>query len=122
MTEYRLKSTRILKFALGLFASGTLVFAAWRGRESALVFLATAGISALSLWVLARSIDILSDRHPSRLKGIGFVVRFLLYGFALSAILKVYPGHSLELFFGIFLSVMAIGLEALFESHNNART
>ncbi len=122
MTDYRTKSNKILKVALALALLGAAVFAAWRGLESATAFLATAAISVLSLWVLARGIDILGQGKTSWLKGFGFVVRFLVYALALSAILKVYPGHPLELFFGIFLSILAIGVEALIESYTNART
>lgn len=122
MTEYRLKSNKILKAAAALAALGFAVFAIWRGLDSALAFLSTAGISVLSLWVLARGIDLLDQGRTSWLKGFGFVVRFLVYALALSAILKVYPGHSLEVFFGIFLSILAIGIEALIESYKNART
>ena len=122
MTEYRLKSNKILKVAAALAALGFAVFAIWRGLDSALAFLSTAGISVLSLWVLARGIDLLGEGRTSLLKGFGFVVRFLVYALALSAILKVYPGHSLEVFFGIFLSILAIGIEALIESYKNART
>ncbi len=122
MTEYQLKSNKILKVAAALAALGFAVFAVWRGLDSALAFLSTAGISVLSLWVLARGIDLLGEGRTSWLKGFGFVVRFLVYALALSAILKVYPGHSLEVFFGIFLSILAIGIEALIESYKNART
>ena len=122
MTEYQLKSNKILKVAAALAALGFAIFAIWRGLDSALAFLSTAGISVLSLWVLARGIDLLGEGRTSWLKGFGFVVRFLVYALALSAILKVYPGHSLEVFFGIFLSILAIGIEALIESYKNART
>jgi hypothetical protein len=122
VTEYRLKSNKILKVAAALAALGFAGFTIWRGLDSALAFLSTAGISVLSLWVLARGIDLLGQGSTSWLKGFGFVVRFLIYALALSAILKVYPGHSLEVFFGIFLSILAIGVEALIESYKNART
>ncbi len=122
MTEYRVKSNQILKVAGGLAVIGLLVFLVWRGVDSALAFLSTAGVSVLSLWVLARGIDLLGQGRTSWLKGFGFVVRFLVYALALSAILKVYPSHSLEVFFGIFLSILAIGIEALIESYTNART
>jgi len=122
VTEYRLKSNKILKVAAALATLGFAVFGIWRGLDSALAFLSTAGISVLSLWVLARGIDLLGQGSTSWLKGFGFVVRFLVYALALSAILKVYPGHSLEVFFGIFLSILAIGIEALIESYKNART
>ncbi len=122
MTEYRLKSNKILKVAAALAALGFTIFVICRGPDSALAFLLTAGISVLSLWVLARGIDLLGEGRSSWLKGFGFVVRFLVYALALSAILKVYPGHSLEVFFGIFLSILAIGIEALIESYKNART
>ncbi|MCX6611502.1 MAG: hypothetical protein NTW74_11705 [Acidobacteria bacterium] len=122
MTEYQIKSNKILKVAAALAGVGFSVFAIWRGLDSALAFLSTAGISVLSLWVLARGIDLLGEGRTSWLKGFGFVVRFLVYALALSAILKVYPGHSLEVFFGIFLSILAIGIEALIESYKNART
>jgi hypothetical protein len=122
VTEYRLKSNKILKVAAALAALGFAVFTIWRGLDSALAFLSTAGISVLSLWVLARGIDLLGQGSTSWLKGFGFVVRFLVYALALSAILKVYPSHSLEVFFGIFLSILAIGVEALIESYKNART
>jgi hypothetical protein len=122
VTEYRLKSNKILKVAAALAALGFAVFTIWRGLDSALAFLSTAGISVLSLWVLARGIDLLGQGSTSWLKGFGFVVRFLVYALALSAILKVYPSHSLEVFFGIFLSILAIGVEALNESYKNART
>jgi hypothetical protein len=122
VTEYRVKSNQILKVAGGLAVIGLLVFLVWRGVDSALAFLSTAGVSVLSLWVLARGIDLLGQGRTSWLKGFGFVVRFLVYALALSAILKVYPSHSLEVFFGIFLSILAIGIEALIESYTNART
>jgi hypothetical protein len=122
VTEYRLKSNQILKVAGGLAALGLLVFFVWRGADSALAFLSTSAVSVLSLWVLARGIDLLGQGRTSWLKGFGFVVRFLVYALALSAILKVYPSHSLEVFFGIFLSILAIGIEALIESYTNART
>ena len=122
MTEYRLKSNKILKCATGLAALGLLIFLVWRGIDSALAFLSAAAIGVLSLWVLARGVDMLGEGRTSWLKGFGFVVRFLVYALALSAILKVYPNHSLEVFFGIFLSIMAIGLEAIIESYTNART
>ena len=122
MTEYRLKSNKILKCAAGLAVLGLLIFLVWRGIDSALAFLSAAAIGVLSLWVLARGVDMLGEGRTSWLKGFGFVVRFLVYALALSAILKVYPNHSLEVFFGIFLSIMAIGLEAIIESYTNART
>ena len=122
MTEYRLKSNKILKCAAGLAALGLLIFFVWRGIDSALAFLSAAAIGVLSLWVLARGVDMLGEGRTSWLKGFGFVVRFLVYALALSAIVKVYPNHSLEVFFGIFLSIMAIGLEAIIESYTNART
>ncbi len=121
MDEYRLKSNRILRCALGLCATGALIFLVWRGWQSALAFLAAGCVSLASLYVLARGIDILGQGRTSWLKGFGFVVRFAVYALALSAILKVYPNHSLEVFFGIFLSILAIGLEALIESHYHAR-
>lgn len=122
MTEYQLKSNKILKCGAGLAVLGLLIFSIWRGTDSALAFLLAAAVSLLSLWVLARGIDILGKGRTSWLKGFGFVVRFLVYALALSAILKFYPNHSLEVFFGIFLSIMAIGLEAIIESYTNART
>jgi len=122
VTEYQTKSHNILKCAAALFFTGLAVFAIWRGLDSALAFLSAAAVSILSLWVLARGIDILGQGRTSWLKGFGFVVRFLVYALALSAILKVYPGQTLEVFFGIFLSILAIGLEALIESYKNART
>ncbi len=122
MTEYQIKSNKILKCAAGLAVFGFLIFLIWRGTDSALAFLSAAAVSLLSLWVLAKGIDILGQGRTSWLKGFGFVVRFLVYALALSAILKVYPNHSLEVFFGIFLSIMAIGLEAIIESYTNART
>lgn len=122
MTEYRTKSNNILRCAAALALAGLAVFASWRGLDSALAFLASAAVSVLSLWVLARGIDILGQGRTSWLKGFGFVVRFLVYALALSAILKVYPARDLEVFFGIFLSILAIGLEALIESYKNART
>lgn len=122
MTEYRTKSNNILKCAAGLAGLGLVVFALWRGLDSALAFLSAAAVSTLSLWVLARGIDILGQGRTSWLKGFGFVVRFLVYALVLSAILKVYPSQDLEVFFGIFLSILAIGLEALIESYKNART
>ena len=122
MTEYRLKSNKILKCAGGLAALGLLIFLVWRGIDSALAFLSAAAIGVLSLWVLARGVDMLGEGRTSWLKGFGFIVRFLVYALALSAIVKVYPNHSLEVFFGIFLSIMAIGLEAIIESYTNART
>ncbi len=122
MTEYRLKSNKILKVAAALATLGFAIFVVWRGIDSAVAFLSTAGISVLSLWVLARGIDLLGEGRTSWLKGLGFVVRLLVYALALSAILKVYPGRSLEVFFGIFLSILAIGTEALIESYKNART
>ena len=122
MTEYQTKSNNILKCGVGLTVTGLAVFAVWRGRDSALAFLSAAVISMLSLWVLARGIDILGQGRTSWLKGFGFVIRFLIYALALSAILKVYPSQNLEVFFGIFLSIMAIGVEALIESYKNART
>lgn len=122
MTEYRIKSNKILKVAAALAGLGFGIFAIWRGLDSALAFISTAGISVLSLWVLARGIDLLGQGRTSWLKGFGFVVRFLVYALALSAILKVYPGRPLEVFFGIFLSILAIGIEAIIESYKNART
>jgi hypothetical protein len=122
VTDYQIKSNKILKCGVGLALTGLVVFAVWRGRDSALAFLSAAVISMLSLWVLARGIDILGQGRTSWLKGFGFVVRFLIYALALSAILKVYPSQNLEVFFGIFLSILAIGLEALIESYKNART
>jgi len=122
ITDYKRKSNKILKCALGLTVAGTLIFGLWRGFDNALAFLSAAAVSLLSLWVLARGIDILGQGRSSWLKGFGFVIRFLAYGLALSAILKVYPGYQLEVFFGIFLSILAIGLEALIESYTNART
>lgn len=122
MTEYRAKSNKILKCAAALAVAGTAVFGSWRGFHSATAFLSAAAVSVLSLWALARGIDILGEGRTSWLKGVGFVVRFLVYALVLSAILKVYPGQNLEVFFGIFLSILAIGLEALIESYKNART
>ena len=122
MSEYKLKSNKILKCAVGLAGLGLLIFFFWRGSGSALAFLSAAAVSLLSLWVLARGIDLLGQGRTSWLKGFGFVVRFLVYALVLSAILKTYPNHSLEVFFGIFLSIMAIGLEAIIESYTNART
>ena len=121
MDDYRLKSNRILRCAFGLCAAGALIVLIWRGWQSATAFLAASAVSLASLYVLARGIDILGQGRTSWLKGFGFVVRFGVYAIALSAILKVYPNHSLEVFFGIFLSILAIGLEALIESHTNAR-
>jgi hypothetical protein len=120
VTEYRNKSNNILKCAAALAILGLAVFAVWRGLDSALAFLSAAAVSVLSLWVLARGIDILGQGRTSWLKGFGFVVRFLVYALVLSAILKVYPNQNLEVFFGIFLSILAIGLEALIESYKNA--
>jgi len=122
VSEYRSKSNRILLCALALTGAGLIVFLLWRGLDSALAFVAAAAVSTLSLWVLARGIDLLGQGSTSWLKGFGFVVRFLVYALVLSAILKVYPNQSLEIFFGIFLSILAIGLEALIESYQNART
>lgn len=122
MTDYTQKSNRILKCAGVLALLGSFVFYFWRGGESSLAFTGAAALSVLSLWVLARGIDILGQNRTNWLKGVGFVVRFLVYALALSAIIKVYPGRSLELFFGIFLSIAAIGLEAFIESYQNART
>lgn len=122
MTEYRHKSNQILRVAFALALFGIVVFASWRGLDSALAFAATASIGLISLWVLARGLDILSEGKPSKLKGIGFVIRFAIYAAALSAIIKVYPEQQLELFSGIFLSVLAPGIEALIESYRNART
>lgn len=120
MTEYRAKSNNILRCAGGLAVLGLAVFASWRGRDSALAFLGSAAVSVLSLWVLARGIDILGQGRTSWLRGFGFVVRFLIYALALSAIIKAYPTRNLEVFFGIFLSILAIGLEAIIESYKNA--
>jgi len=122
VTEYRAKSNNILRCAGALTVLGLAVFAPWRGRDSALAFLGSAAVSVLSLWVLARGIDILGQGRTSWLKGFGFVVRFFIYTLALSAILRVYPTRNLEVFFGICLSILAIGLEALIESYKNART
>ncbi len=121
MDEYRLKSNRILRCALGLYALGTLAFLLARGWQSALAFLGAGAVSLASLFLLARGVDILGQGRTSWLKGFGFVVRFAVYGLALSAILKVYPDRSFEVFFGILLSILAIGLEALIESHHHAR-
>ncbi|WP_031498505.1 ATP synthase subunit I [Bryobacter aggregatus] len=122
MIEYRSKSNRILRCALILMAIGTAVFLIWRGQQSGLAFVASATVSLASLYMLARGIDILSSGRKTWLKGFGFVIRFAVYAVALSAILKVYPKQPLEVFFGIFLSVLAIGFEALIESYKNART
>jgi hypothetical protein len=122
MTEYRQKSNQILRVGVALAALGIVAFAARRGLDSALAFAATASIGLISLWVLARGLDILSEGKPSKLKGVGFVIRFAIYAAALSAIIRVYPDKQLELFFGIFLSVLAPGIEALIESYRNART
>ena len=89
MTEYQIKSNKILKCAAGLAVFGFLIFFIWRGSASALAFLSAAAVSLLSLWVLAKGIDILGQGRTSWLKGFGFVVRFLVYALALSAILKV---------------------------------
>ncbi len=122
MTEYSRKSNRILKCALGIAVLGALAFLLSRGLDSCLSFSSAALVGLASLWVLARGIDILGQGKTHWLKGFGFVVRFLVYALVLSAIMKVYPGRSVELFFGIFLPILAIGLEALIESYQNART
>ncbi len=122
MTDYRQKSNRILKCALAIALLGVPTFWLTRGSTSSLVFACSALIGLGSLWILARGIDILGQGKTHWLKGFGFVVRFLVYALALSAIMKVYPGRSLELFWGVFLPIAAIGLEALIESYQNART
>lgn len=121
-TDYQLKANRILRCALGLAAAGIAIFWTRGGLDSALAFAAASAMSVGGLWVLARGIDILGAGRNSWLKGLGFALRIFVYALAVSAILKVYPERSLEIFFGVFLPILAISLEALYESFYHART
>jgi hypothetical protein len=122
VTDYRQKSNRILKCALAIALLGVPAFWLTRGPTSSLAFACSALIGLGSLWALARGIDILGQGKTHWLKGFGFVVRFLVYALVLSAIMKVYPDRSFELFWGIFLPILAIGLETLIAYYQDART
>ncbi len=85
-------------------------------------FLATGLLSLVSLIVLAAAARAIGGGRFRWFAGLLFVSRLLLYAFAFSAILKVYPDRDAELATGLLLSVAAILIEAIFTTEPNART
>jgi hypothetical protein len=117
--EYQQKFRRILLAELAVFAAGALGFAVFGGRNQVLAFVAGGLVSLTSLVVLGKAIEVVGGGKWGWLPGIAFLGRFALYAWVLSAIIEVYPKLSNELASGLFLSVPAVLLEAVYESFHN---
>jgi hypothetical protein len=121
MTEYELKARRILQVAGALTIGGAAVFAAMGGLDAAIAFALACAVSVGGLWVLARGISAFTQKRPSGFTAVLFLSRLFAYAFALSAMMKVYPGQATPIGFGICVAIAAIILEALIESFSHAR-
>lgn len=122
MIEFEQRLRRILGLESGLLALGAIVLGLWRGLDSLGAFLATGLLSLTSLVVLGAAARAVGGGRFGWFVGLLFVSRLVLYAFAFSAILKVYPNRDAELATGLLLSVAAILLEAIFTTQHNART
>lgn len=103
-------------------AAGGVALGWWRGLEGLGAFLSTALLSLVSLVILAGAARAIGGGRFRWFLGLLFVGRLLLYAFAFSAILKVYPDRDAELATGLLLSVTSILIEAIFNTQQDART
>lgn len=114
--EYQQKFRRILAAEFIALALGILGFALLGGRNQLIAFVAGGFVSLTSLIVLGKAIEVVGGGKWGWLPGLAFLGRFALYAWVLSAIIEVYPKLSNELASGLFLSVPAVLLEAIYES------
>jgi hypothetical protein len=114
--EYAQKFRRIVVAELAALAVGLLAYALLGERNQVIAFVAGGLVSLTSLLVLGKAIEVVGGGKWGWLPGIAFVGRFALYAWVLSAIIEVYPKLSNELASGLFLSVPAVLLEAVYES------
>lgn len=121
MDEYQLKVRRLFRLEAALLVVGWVGFSAVRGLESGAAFAMGGMVSLVSLLVLTRAVGMVSGgvKMGWAVSAV-FVGRLILYAWALSAIIKVYPSRSAELATGVFLSVAAILIEALIETRTHA--
>lgn len=114
--EYQQKFRRILLAELLALFAGILAFGLLGGRNQLITFIAGGLVSLTSLIVLGKAIEVVGGGKWGWLPGVAFLGRFALYAWVLSAIIEVYPKLSNELASGLFLSVPAVLLEAVYES------
>lgn len=114
--EYGQKFRRIVMAELVALGIGILGFALLGERNQVIAFLAGGLVSLTSLVVLGKAIEVVGGGKWGWLPGVAFLGRFVLYAWVLSAIIEVYPKLSNELASGLFLSVPAVLLEAVYES------
>jgi len=114
--EYGQKFRRIVVAELLLLLLGAALFALLAGRIPMFAFVAGGLVSLSSLVILGKAIEIVGGGRWGWLPGVAFLGRFALYAWVLSAIIEVYPKLSNELASGLFLSVPAVILEAIYES------
>jgi hypothetical protein len=123
VTPYELKSKRILLTAVALTALGALALLVSNSPEAAVAFTLAAAVSVGGLYILARGIAAFTHKRPGGFTALLFLSRLFLYAFALSAMMKVYPGQATPIAYGICVAIAAIILEALLESlQNGTRT
>lgn len=118
-TEYTVVLRRVRQIYVVLVVTGVIGFAAQGNRRSAISFLAGAAISGVSFWLLKRLVDdlgtALEGRKPRAAGLVVHLVRLLLLGGALFAILRVYGASPNSLCVGLLVPVVSITLEALYE-------
>lgn len=122
MIEFERRLRRILGIESGLLLLGALGLGLGRGADSLGAFLATGLLSLGSLVILGAAARAVGGGRFGWFVGLLFVSRLLLYAFAFSAILNVYPDRDAELATGLLLSVAAILIEAIFTTQQDART